>query len=276
MTVWDRLHESPATAWLARIMAAGEVAHAWLLLGPHGSGKRITAQVMGAALNCPVSPGTGCGECSTCLRILRRRHPDVHHIVPEGPLIPVDVIRETVIPEAARSPFEGRTKVFIIEEADRMNDSAQNALLKTLEEPHLDTVFILISDKEDDLLETIRSRCRIVRLEPVSEQRIVEMLRQDGIAEAEAVLAARLSDGDLELARTIALDSDGARERRRLWVGLPARLVSPVDALDAAEEVLGEARADLAKNSNQLLTMESTLLEIQRLVPASARAGSMW
>jgi DNA polymerase III delta' subunit len=242
MTIWDRLHESATAAWIARVVSSDEVAHAWLLLGPPGSGKRLTAQAMAAALNCPEAPGTGCGECSTCLRTLRRRHPDVHHVVPEGPLIPVDVIRESVIPEAARSPFEGRRKVFIIEEADRMNDPAQNALLKTLEEPQPDTVFILITDKEEDLLETIRSRCRVVRLEAVSEERIVQMLRSEGVSESEAHLAARLSDGDVERARAIALD-DATVARRRLWTGIPGRLVSAVDALDAAEEVLAEARS---------------------------------
>jgi len=241
MTIWDSLHESATAAWIARVISSDEVAHAWLLLGPRGSGKRITAQAMAAALNCPVAPGTGCGECSTCLRTLRRRHPDVHHIVPEGPLIPVDVIRESVIPEAARSPFEGRRKVFIIEEADRMNDPAQNALLKTLEEPQPDTVFILISDKEEDLLETIRSRCRVVRLEAVSEERIVQMLQAEGVSESDARLAARLSEGDVEHARGVALD-EAAAARRNLWTGIPARLLSVVDALDAAEEVLAEAR----------------------------------
>ena len=129
MNVWASLEASRSAAGLARQVAAGEIAHAWLLLGPAGSGKRTTAVAIAASLNCSVEPGVGCGQCSSCGRIQRGRHPDVHHVVPEGPIIPVDIIREIIIPEASRSPFEGRFKMFIIEEADRMNESAQNALL---------------------------------------------------------------------------------------------------------------------------------------------------
>ena len=241
MTVWEPLEGSRVVAGLARQIASGGGAHAWLLLGPTGSGKRPAAAAMAAALQCPIEPGIGCGSCSTCLRILRRRHPDVHHVVPEGPLIPVDVIRESVLPEAARSPFEARMKVFVIEEAERMNPAAQNALLKTLEEPVADTVFILISDREEELLDTIRSRCRVVRLEPIPEHRIVELLKRQGVTEESALIAARVSDGDLERALALALD-DGTGERRRVWLSIPRRLVSPVDALDAAAEVLDEVK----------------------------------
>jgi DNA polymerase-3 subunit delta' len=244
MSVWGALEESRTVAGLAAQVAAGEIAHAWLLLGPTGSGKRPTSVAMAAAIQCQVEPNRGCGECSTCLRILRHRHPDVHHIVPEGPLIPVDVIREVVVPEAARSPFEARMKVFVIEEAERMNPAAQNALLKTLEEPPADTVFILISDREDELLETIRSRCRVVRLEPLPEHKIVELLTRQGVSEEAALVAARVSDGDLERALAIALD-DSTGERRRTWLSIPRRLVSPVDALDAASEVLQEVKGAL-------------------------------
>ncbi|MDQ3940014.1 MAG: DNA polymerase III subunit delta' [Actinomycetota bacterium] len=242
MTLWKALAGSRAAEGLARQIASGEVAHAWLLLGPAGSGKRPAAIAMAAALDCTEEPSTGCGECSTCLRIGRRRHPDVHHIVPEGPLIPVDVIRENVIPEANRSPFEGRYKVFIIEEAERMNPAAQNSLLKTLEEPQPDTVFILISDREEDLLDTIRSRCRVVRMEPVPEERIVDLLEHEGASPEAALLAARLAQGDLERARHLAFDAD-AMERRRTWVRIPRRLSSPVDAQEAAAEIVEEARA---------------------------------
>lgn len=251
MTVWEPLEASRVVTGLARQIASGEIAHGWLLLGPAGSGKRPTSVAMAAAIQCPEQPGVGCGRCSTCLRVLRQRHPDVHHIVPEGPLIPVDVIRESVIPEAARSPFEASMKVFIIEEAERMNPAAQNALLKTLEEPPGDTVFILISDREEELLETISSRCRVVRLEPVPEHRIIELLARQGVTEESALIAARVSDGDLERALAIALD-DSAGERRRLWLSIPHRLSSPVEALDAAAEIIAEVKQSLkAVEANQ-------------------------
>jgi DNA polymerase III subunit delta' len=241
VTVWDDLGGTAAAAWVEGRVASGDIAHAWLLLGPAGSGKKPTAVAMAAAVNCQVQPLVGCGECSTCVRILRHRHPDVHHIVPEGPLIPVDVVRDLVVPEASRSPFEGTFKAFVIEEADRMNEPAQNALLKTLEEPHPDTVFVLISEHEEELLETVRSRCRIVRLEPLPEQRVVDILKAEGADEEDALLAARISDGDVTRARA-AINDEASRRRRAFWSTIPGRLVFPSDALDAAVEIVAEAR----------------------------------
>ena len=242
MTVWDRLRGSRSAEGVANQIERGEISHAWLFVGPAGSGKGPTAAAVAAALNCRVEPLVGCGECSSCLRTLRRRHPDVHHIVPEGPIIPVDVVRETIIPEANRSPFEAQYQVFVIEEAERMNPAAQNALLKTLEEPQPHTVFILISDRAEELLETVHSRCRVIHLEPVAEERIVELLDQEGAPAEIALLSARIAEGDLEKARAIAFDNDVA-ERRHAWLGLPRRLTSAGDAMDAATEILEESRA---------------------------------
>ena len=241
MTVWDVLAGSRAARGLATQMRSSEVAHAWLLLGPRGAGKRSAALAMAASLNCEEQPGVGCGICSTCRRILRRTHPDVHHVVPEGPLIPVDVIREAVLPEAARSPFEAHRKVFVVEEAERMNEAAQSSLLKTLEEPHPDTVFVLISDREDELLETIRSRCRTVRLEPLSEDQVVEALTGQGIDRTAATIAARASVGDIDRARSLATN-DSPRGRRELWATIPERLSGPLAALDVAGEIVEQAR----------------------------------
>lgn len=241
MSVWDGIDVSRPIAALSAQVAKSDVPHAWLFAGPSGSGKRPAAVAMASALNCPVEPDVGCGTCSSCLRISRHRHPDVHHVVPEGPLIPVATIREQVIPEAYRSPFEGSRKVFVIEEAERMNPEAQNALLKTLEEPQPDTIFILISDRPEELLDTVRSRCRTIHLEPVPEVRIIELLTAEGAGAGEAMLAARLSDGDIEIARAYAFD-DAARARRGLWLSIPRRLASPLDALDAASEIAAEAK----------------------------------
>jgi len=236
VSVWAPLAGSAATEGLARQVRTREGAQSWLLLGPTGSGKKAAALAIAAAVNCTTTPGEGCGDCSTCRRIVRQRHPDVHHVIPEGPIIPVDVIREVVVPEAARSPFEARRKVFVIEEAHRMNPAAQNALLKTLEEPQADTVFVLISDQEEDVLETIRSRCLIVRLDPVSEERIISVLVEEGAGHDLALLAARLSEGDLVRARSVAFGPD-ALERRRLWMLVPRALEGPTEALDLAIEI---------------------------------------
>lgn len=260
MNVWGPLRASPVVDGVARQVANGDVAHAWLLLAPAGSGKRTVALALAAALNCDVEPDVGCGGCSGCLRTMRRRHPDVHPIVPEGPLIPVDVIREAVLPEAARSPFEGRYKVFIIEEADKMNEAAQNALLKTLEEPAGPTVFVLTSDQEDELLETVRSRCRVVRLEPLAEPGVVDLLVHEGAAPDVAQLAARVAQGDLGRARALAFEEQAA-ERRRLWTRIPRRLVSPVGALDVAAEVLDETARSLKELERRQKTEVTELAE---------------
>lgn len=217
-------------------LASGRGAHAWLLTGPRGAGKRNAARAMAAALTCRVEPGVGCGECSTCRRVVRNRYPDLHVVVPEGAVITVEAVREGVLAEAARSPFEGTSKVFVLEEADRMNPPAQSVLLKTLEEPPADTFFILISQDERELLETVRSRCRTIRLEAASKREIVEALARDGVAEEQARFFGHVADGDLERAALLASEP-AMQERRRLWLSIPSLLTSPVAALDVAGAV---------------------------------------
>jgi DNA polymerase-3 subunit delta' len=260
MTVWDPLRGNSSIEGLAQQLRAPEIAHSWLLLGPSGSDKGAAATAMAAAVNCEEAPGVGCGGCTSCLRILRHRHPDVHHIAPEGTFILVDQIRDTVISEATRSPFEGKSKVFILEEADRMNPAAQNALLKTLEEPGEGTMFVLLSAREEELLDTIRSRCRVVHLRRVPEEHIATVLTDEGIAPERALLAARVCEGDLHRARSLT-SSDGVWERRAFWLSVPRRLVSPVDALDIAAEVIAEAKEVVKEREGHQKTEVSELAE---------------
>lgn len=241
MSVWDGL-AGRAVEGIKRQLAEGEISHAWLLSGPSGAGKAAVSDAMSAALNCLDEPLRGCNQCSSCRRVWSRAHPDVHRVAPEGSVIAVDAIRDGVIPEATRSPFEGRYKVFVLEQAELMNEAAQSSLLKTLEEPQPDTVFILLSHSEEEILETIRSRCRIVRLEPTSERHLVALLEREGASAETALMAARLSEGDAGAARRWAFDPP-VGERRSLWLSIPRRLRSTTDAIDAASEILDQARA---------------------------------
>jgi DNA polymerase-3 subunit delta' len=153
-----------------------------------------------------------------------------------------------VIPEAARSPFESRRKVFVIEEAERMHPSAQNALLKTLEEPPEDTIIILVCDQEDELLETVRSRCRVVHFRRVAGEDIQAILEAEGAETSVARRAARIADGDINRARSFALEPK-ARTRHVTFAGIPARLTSSLEALDAAAEIIAEAAMAVKERS---------------------------
>lgn len=241
MSLWDSIPPSRSAELIQRRIANGSAAQSWLLLGGRGSPLFDVAIAMAASFVCKAEPGQGCGTCVDCKRILKRGHPDVHHIVPEGAFIRVETIRESVIPEVARSPFEASMKVFVIEAADRMNPSAQNALLKTLEEPPADCVLILISEREDEILDTIQSRCLITRFEALSSTAIAEMLERAGTEAELARLAVRVAPNDLARARDIAGD-EAARLRRALWLSIPGRLANPADALELAAEVVTEVR----------------------------------
>lgn len=260
MSVWDPLRGNVTIAALEKQVTGREIAHSWLLLGPRGAGKTSAALAMAASVNCSVAPSVGCGDCSSCLRTLRRRHPDVHHVSAEGAFILVDQIRDSVLAIASMSPFEGRSKVFIIEEADRMNPSAQNALLKTLEEPFRDTLFILLSGREEELLDTVKSRCRVVHLHRVAEEQIAEMLTAEGTPPEKALLAARVCEGDFQRALNL-VSSPSAWDRRALWLSMPRRLVSPIDALDAAAEIVAEARSAGKEREAEQKTELSDLAE---------------
>jgi DNA polymerase III subunit delta' len=240
MSVWDGLHQTHAIEAIANAVGRGEMPASWLLVGPPGSGKGAVALAMAAALECTEQPGQGCGRCRACARVMRGSFPDVHRIEAEGTFIRVEVVREEVIPEASRSPYEGPFKVFIFYEAERMNPSAQNALLKTLEEPVPDTVFILLTDQEEELLETIRSRCRLVRLNPLSPEQVRSALIARGAAPEAADLAVSIAGGDLERAYELAVDPQAA-ERRDEWLSLCDRIAAPADGLEAAAGVLATA-----------------------------------
>src|SRR3954454_10898402 len=160
---------------LSRSVAGGTLPPSLLFAGPAGVGKHLAAVSVAQALNCgnaaPRAEGTGldaCGVCAACTRIARAVHPDVLFVSPgESGSIKIDQVRD-VIDRAAYRPFEGRRRVVIIDQADALVPAAQNALLKTLEEPPSSSVFILVTARPDVLLATVRSRCPQLRFRPLS------------------------------------------------------------------------------------------------------------
>ena len=221
--------------------------HAYLFAGPEGGGKTLAARAFAAALLCKQG---GCGGCRDCRLALEDRHPNQVVVEPEGRDIHVDTIRTEIWHPAYRTAPEAGRKVFVIREADRLNPAAADVLLKVLEEPPADAVLILMSARPHELPETVLSRCHTVTFLPLSEAFVTQTLTGEGTEPARAALAARLSGGNLGLARRLANDPDGLSFREVAVRGLQLAGRDPSGALAAADLVLSAAeryRKDLGE-----------------------------
>ncbi|MFH0243086.1 DNA polymerase III subunit delta' [Streptomyces sp. HK10] len=229
-------------------LSGSAMTHAWLFTGPPGSGLATVARAFAAALQC-VSPdralggSPGCGFCDGCHTALIGTHADVEMVRASGLSTGVDDTRD-LVRRAQLSPSGGRWQVVVHETADRLTEQAANALLKAVEEPAPRTVWLLCAPSADDVLPTIRSRCRhlVLRTPPVDA--VADMLvRRDGIEPRTAVAAARATQGHIERARRLATDAR-ARTRRAAVLALPTRMEDIGDALRAAQQLVDAAGED--------------------------------
>lgn len=216
--------------------------HAWLLTGPPGSGRSTAARAFAAALQCRAG---GCGQCHECRTALAGGHPDVTLVATEHVQLRLEDVKPLVA-LAQQRPSLGRWRVIVVEDADRLNDTSGNLLLKAIEEPPPRTVWLLCAPAPDDVLVTIRSRCRRVglRVPPVADVAAL-LVRRHGVAPAIAAFAARAAGSHVGLARRLAVD-EGARLRRREVLRLPEQVTSVGAAVLAAGELV-EVAADEAK-----------------------------
>src|SRR5579875_2386439 len=235
MTVWDEvIGQDQAVATLqAAVTDRAKMTHAWLLTGPPGSGRSIAARAFAAALECPTG---GCGECHECRTVLDQSHADVTVMATEGLSIQVKDARE-LAGLAQRRPSIGSWRVIIIEDADRLTERAADALLKALEEPVERTVWVLCAPSLEDVIITIRSRTRHVRLRTPPVEAVARLLVQrDGIAPQLAEDAARAAQSHVGLAKRLATD-ESARERRRKTLLLAGHIRHLGDAMAAAADL---------------------------------------
>ena len=241
MSVFDALVGQVAVVEQLRAAVRGiGMTHAWLFTGPPGSGRSVAARAFAAALQCT---DAGCGHCSACQQALGGTHPDVAVVVPEGLHLSIADARE-VIARSSRAPTRGRWQVTLIEDADRMEERTSNTLLKAIEEPPPHSVLLLCAPSVEDLLPTIRSRCRLVPLRTPPAADVADVLvRRDGVDPAMAAFAARAAQGHIGRARRLATDEQARRERQDV-LSLPRSLGSVGSSLAAAKDLVDATKAE--------------------------------
>ncbi|MDQ1294638.1 MAG: polymerase subunit delta [Actinomycetota bacterium] len=265
MTIWDDLVGQPEAVQTLSRAASGEgMTHAWLVTGPPGSGRSTAAKAFAAALQCPQ---VGCGECHECRTALSGAHADVTLVATEHVHLRAEDVRP-LIALAQQRPSAGRWRVVVIEDADRLNDTSGNLLLKAIEEPPPRTVWLLCAPGPDDVLVTIRSRCRHVGLRVPSVEAVAELLvRRDGVEHQMAAFAARASGSHVGVALRLATD-EGARIRRREVLRLPGSVRGVGGAVLAAGQL-----AEVAQQESKAATEDRNAREREELLAALGATG---
>ena len=256
---------------------ASKMTHAWLFTGPPGAGRNQAARAFAAALQC-VSPDRalggvpGCGFCDGCHTALIGTHADVSTVAAVGAQILADDMRDTVR-KSFTSPANGRWQVILVEDAERLNEKSANAVLKAVEEPAPRTVWLLCAPSIEDVLPTIRSRCRHLNLLDAVGGRRRRHARPAGghRAGVAAMAAARATQGHVDRARRLATDP-AARERRAAVLKLPLRVEDVGGCLKAAQELV-DAAADDAKQLAEEMDGKET--EELKAAMGAAQGGRM-
>jgi len=178
-----------------RLLAADRLAHAYLIHGEEGIGKFCLALQVAAARLCPEIPGDGCGQCLDCRLVEAGTHPDLFLLDdPDAPGLHIDQVR-SLIDTTIRKPVRSLGRAYVIRDAERLREEAQNALLKTLEEPPLASLILLTSDRPQGLAPTLRSRCQEIRLKPLTQEESRRILQSTDLHEERIELLSLISGG---------------------------------------------------------------------------------
>ena len=227
---------------LLRALSSQHVAHAYLFAGPDGIGKRMMALAFARALLC--ENGTSCGKCSACIKVDHNNHPDIHLLDAEDTSIKIDQIR-TLQQELSLRPLEGSYKICLIDGAEHFTIGAANALLKTLEEPQPGTLIILLTNRPEKLLPTIRSRCQQLPFSRLPKQQLAAILMQKlDLNDTEATVLAALSEGSFKKA---------LGPNRELFLEKRGKLIQSLSALSSGSTIPTFSFADELEMEKEIL-----------------------
>jgi len=270
----DILGQAGAVDWLTRAYQADRLPHGLIFAGPIGVGKATTARALAALMLCEKPSGVkACGKCSACVAFEAGNHPDYHVVTKEliryhdktgkskGIDLSIHVLRPELLEPASRKSVMGRAKVFVIEQAESMNPQAQNALLKTLEEPAGRTAIILLTDQPGALLPTINSRCQVVRFGALSDDVVRKGLEHRKIEPKLAARAAQLTEGSLGLAFKW-IDDGVVTAAEELISQIDAALAgTPPDELPGWMKKAADAYADKQLERDPLASKDQAMRE---------------
>ena len=273
MSVWDELLGQPEAIeqlQKAVVQKKSGLHHAWLFTGPAGSGRSLLARAFAAALQCDQN---GCGNCQQCSLAMADAHPDINLLATERVQISIDEVRQ-LVSRSATSSSVGEYRIAIIEDADRMTERTSNVLLKALEEPEANTIWMLCAPSVADLLPTIRSRTRNVVLRLPSVDEVATLLVQrDGVSQELALTSARQAQNHVGMARRLATSQE-ARARRSETMREIAGITNLSKSMIAAEHLLSVAKRDAQALSEERDSKERAnllraygLLETDKLPP---------
>lgn len=284
--MWEQIagHETVKQV-LINALKSGKLAHAYLLTGPRGIGKETIARALAQAFFCAQEDGTPCNSCTSCQKIMAGNYADLHVIEQAGTAIKIEQVRE-IQKICQYKSYEGRGKAFIIKNAETMTPEGANCLLKVLEEPKGDTLFLLIAENPYALLQTVLSRCQRLNLQPLPVGTVTDWLIHQGFEEDKAKVAAFLSNGlpgkALEL-----VDSDESGKRlevaRRVegvMTGDLVRVLRIAEEMDNNKETILEELDLLALWYRDLLVWKTTreeglLINIDMVAEISKQAAKV-
>ena len=265
--------QAPIKEHINKSLHTGKISHAYIFYGEKGSGKKTLADLFARALQCEAGGDKPCNQCTSCKQALNRNQPDIIYVQHEKPgIISVDEIRKQVNNDIAIKPYSSERKIYIIDEAEKMNVQAQNALLKTLEEPPAYATIMLLTTNLEAMLQTIRSRCVTLTMKPVPDVELQRyLMREVQVPDYKASICTAFARGNVGRAKELAVSPEFdelKEETLQLIKSLSEKSLSDLAAFS-------KAKADKTVNTEGFLELLQMWYRDVLLYKSTASSGNL-